>query len=206
MKKANELMNFLETVHPLKAEVYHDQPSDIKVYKTSHSFDDREGRTAGQPLGDTSNRDAFFKRCCEWLKRKSVPTTQEYLFYSVEFEQGMVMAYRPDYLREGKWCLVIITILPPMRKRPKPETELVMVEKLYRRSQLPTLALQYVLDIAEVDTRAYNVWCDIKEGKYNYYDLKGVLPDCNIYVSVCNEGIENIGTDKTLKSLKLVEV
>lgn len=206
MNRANTLMRFLEMVHPLEAEVYHDSSSDIKVYKTSHSFDDREGRTAGQPLGNTENREAFYKRCCRWLERKSVPTTQEYLFYSTEFDQGMVMAYRPDYLREGKWCLVIITILPPSRKRPKPNTELAMIEKLYRRSQLPTLALQYVFDIAEVEDRAYQKWCEIKEGKYEYYDLRGKLPNCDINISLCKEGIENVGTDKTLKSLKLVEL
>jgi hypothetical protein len=137
MKKANTFLKFLETVHPLSAEVYYDTVHDIKVYKTTHSFEEREHLTRGRPLGVPENRSKYYQKCTTWVYNLPHHALQEYLFYDTTLEQGMIMAYRPDSLQKGKWCLVIVTILPYKRREVslKHPTKRVMLEKLIRTSQ-----------------------------------------------------------------------
>lgn len=205
MKKVNTFLKFLETVHPLGAEVYHDTIHDLKVYKTTHSFEERDHLTKGYPLGVPENRSRYYQKCTTWVSNLPSPTIQEYLFYDVNFNQGMVMAYRPDSLRRGKWCLVVITILPYKRHAvsPKHPTKKVMLEKLIRTSQIPSLALQYLVEIGNLEEKIQLFWESTKTGEWDAGSLRG---DHGIGISVDRQGIMYVSTDQTHSSIRLVEV
>jgi len=205
MKKANTYIKFLETVHPLSAEVYHDTIHDIKVYKTTHSFEDRNHLTKGHPLGVPENRSRYFQKCTTWVSNLPNPAIQEYLFYDMNFDQGMVMAYRPDSLRGGKWCLSISTILPFKEHQihSKHPIKKGMLEKLLRTSQMPSLALQYLLNVAFTEDKVITFWQSTKAGDWDAVSIRG---NFGVGISMDKGVLLHVTMDKTHSSLRLVEV
>jgi hypothetical protein len=205
MKKANTFLKFLETVHPLSAEVHYNEPLDMKIYKTSHSFEEREHLTQGHPLGDPEKRKKFYDKCIRHVIQKEPRKLQEFLFYDLVYEQGMVMAYRPDSLRKGFWCMAIITILPFQKKsisKNRPDTKLVYVrEKILNVSRFPRQVLEYVLDLMDQDK--------LKESFYNVNEGicdTSILYAPDLIVSFENNAVDYVGSKDAYKTLKLVEV
>ena len=197
-------MKFLETVYPLEAEVYYSTQYDIKIYKTSHSFEEREHLTAGHPLGSAENRKKFYEKCCRHVTQNEPQKIQEFLFYDTKFEQGAVMAYRPDSLRKGLWCLVIITILPYRRHAVSPNhpTKKVLIENLMITSKMPSLTLQYVLEIAGEE----RIQAAIDEVNSMGFDAISFFGAYGIQIVLEKDGVKSIGTKWTHKNLKLIEI
>lgn len=204
MKKANTFLQFLEKVHPLEAKVYFSTEYDMAIYKTSHSFEEREKLTSGHPLGDLGNRDKFYEKCIRHVVTNEPKELQEYLFYDTKFEQGMVMAYRPDSLRKGLWCMVIITILPYQRHAVSPShpTKKVLLEGLITSSNMPPLALQYILEVAGVE----KLQDAIKEVNSMEFDATSFYGSYGIRITLEKDGVKSISSRMTHRNLKLVEV
>lgn len=204
MKKANTFLKFLEKVHPLEAKVYFSDEYDMAIYKTSHSFEDRERLMKGHPLGDLGNRDKFYESCIKHIIVNEPKEIQEFLFYSRGFEQGMVMAYRPDSLRKGLWCLVIITILPYQRHAvsPKHPTKKVIVEKMIAASEMPQEALNYIMEVAGKD-RLQTVIDEINSMEF---DATSFVGSNGIRITLEKDGIKSISSVLTHRNIKLVEV
>jgi len=210
MKKINTFMKFLETVNPLDAEVYYSPTYDMKVYKTTHSYEDRDYITKGHPLGYLNNKERFFELCVKHVSTNEPKAIQEFLFYDTKFEQGMIMAYRPDSLRKGIWCLVVITVLPFRKHAISPKhtgTKKVIVEKLIKNSSMPSEILRYLLEeISYKDLKMVINNLEKWDSLPLFVPLITKIETDEIKITIEKEGIKSISSTLTLRNLKLVEL
>jgi hypothetical protein len=68
---------------------------------------------------------------------------------------------------------------------------------------MPSLALQYILDIGNLEERLQIFWESTKIGEWDAGNLKGSY---GIDITMDKNGIMHITTDVTHKALRLVEV
>jgi len=202
--KSNTFMKFLESTHPLKEVTHHNSQYDFNVYSTSLCLY-REHITTNDPLGDPENRKRFNDKCIEYVMSKPHQKIQEYLFYDTTYEQGMVMTYRPDSLRKGSWCLAIITKLPFKRQviLPKHPTKKAVLERVIKLSQMPIEALQYVLQVVDIDNKLQRA-CEHIESKV--WDASVFSGNYGLEVTIEKDGVKHISSKLAHRNLKLVEI
>lgn len=203
-KKVNTFMKYLETVHPLQAEVHLNTPYDIKVYETSHS-EERNYLTTDDPLGDPENRERLYDKCIEYVVSFGLRKIQEYLFYSTYYQQGMIMTYRPDTRRKGLWCFSILSVLPHRKHMLQPyhPTKKLILERLISRSHMPPQALRYILGVADVDDKLRIAWENVTSNDWNSVTFNG---NYSLRFTLDQSGISLISSDSSYRSLRLIEV
>lgn len=202
--KRNTFIRYLESVHPLQDVEHHNSQNNFNVYSTSPCIY-REHITTDDPLGDPENRERFYDKCIEYVMSEPHHKIQEYLFYDTKNEQGMVMAYRPDSLRKGLWCLSISTILPFKRYviSTHHPTKKAVLEKLIKLSQMPSEALQYVLEVVDLDNKLLRAWKHIESKEWDTIVFSG---NYGFEVTIERDGVKHISSKLAHRNLKLVEI
>lgn len=197
-------MKYLETVHPLQAEVHLNTPYDIKVYETSHS-EERNYLTTDDPLGDPENRERLYDKCIEYVVSLGLRKIQEFLFYSISHQQGMILTYRPDTKRKGSWCFSLISIFPHRNHilQPYHPTKRLILERLLSMSHMPPQALRYVLEIADIDDKLQRAWENVISSEWDAVTFNG---NYGIKITLDRSGISLISTETSYRSLRLIEV
>ena len=206
MNKKNQFRIFLEKQHPLHDEVHFSQRYDMAIYEGTHFFDDQKKLKISYPFSNPEKLTTYYEKCIRHIKQNEPKKIREFLFYDLTYEQAMIMAYRPDTLRKGKWCFSIVTILPfQMRmvlssKYPDMKRE-DLLKRLVNASQQPIEALEYVLSLFDLDKleEAYN---NVNDHIWDTY----VLSCDYLKVIIENNRVKSIFSHRTFRSLRLIEV
>ena len=98
-RQRNPYLASLNTRNPLRDEHFHDLAHDIKVYSAQPLGEANEDTPHAYPFDTHEVRSIYFGKCTAWVARLVYPFLEEYLFYDIVQEQGMIMAYRPDRFR-----------------------------------------------------------------------------------------------------------
>lgn len=198
MKKLNTFLKFLETHYPLQDEVHHNIKYDVKVYTTADPL--------VSPLGDPVTLNKYYDKCIRHIVHKEPWRIQEYLFFDVRYEQGMIMAYRPDSHRKGRWCLGIEMIFPTKRLSgysKQFKTKKALTEQLVSVSPYPKEALQYVLQLADIGEGLESAYKGVQSGEWAAAVFVG---DYGLFITLEENTVKSIRTNNTYSSLTVVEV
>jgi hypothetical protein len=198
MKKLNTYLKFLETYYPLQDDVHHNIKYDVKVYQTNCPL--------GAPLHDPKKMTKLYGKCIRHIVYKEPRRIQEYLFYDIQIEQGMIMAYRPDSHQKGRWCLTIEMILPNKKlseysKHTK--TKQVVMDHLISTSPYPKDALRYILEIAAKGGGLESAFENVQSGKWDTAVFTG---DHDLEVTLEKSKVKSVSSKATHRTLKMVEV
>ena len=207
-KKVNTLWKFLETEQPLAEEAYFSPRYYMVVYWAGTSLDaSRESLRKSCPFGDPKRRKKFFEKCLRYIAHKEPRRIKEFLFYDTRCEQGMIMAFRPDSLKRGTWCLSVMKVLP-IRKIPSSTDQRGMkfarVRKLLVDASVrwhPRQALEYVLELMNQDDLKES-YEHVRSGKFDGSYHSG--EPLRVYIENCM--VNYVSSPETFGTLKLVEV
>ncbi len=198
MKKLNTFLKFLETHYPHQDEVHHNIKYDVKVYTTADPL--------VSPLGDPVTLNKYYDKCIRHIVYKEPRRIQEYLFYDIQIEQGMIIAYRPDSHQKGRWCLVIEMILPSKKlsgSSKHTKTKQVVMDHLISTSTYPEDALRYILEIADKGGRLESAFENVQSGEWDTAVFTG---DHDLEVTLEKSKVKSVSSKATHRTLKLVEV
>ena len=202
-RQRNPYLASLNTRNPLRDELFHDLAHDIKVYSAQPLGETNEDTPHAYPFDTHEVRNIYFGKCTAWVARLAYPFLEEYLFYDIVQEQGMIMAYRPDRFRPDRWCLSVNAVLPPKRPIDYSRDSICTLKRLLRRSEMPSLALQYVIELSDVVDKIDTYWNEVKIGDWVGAGISGKN---DFGYNIDKKGIESVGHEKALKRLKLIEV
>lgn len=202
--KSNTFIRYLESVHPLQIVVYHNTQYDFRVYSTSPSLNMKYINT-DDPFGDPENKERFYDKCIEYIVNLGLRRIQECLFYCTSYQQGMIMTYRPDTQRKGLWCFSVISILPPRKHllQPYHSSKKLVFNRLLSISHMPPQALQYVLEVVDIDNKLQRA-CEHIESKE--WDASVFSGNYGLEVTIVRDGVKHINSKLAHRNLKLVEM
>ena len=198
MKKLNTFLKFLETKYPLRTELHHNIKYDVKVYTTTDPL--------GSLLGDPVMLNKYYDKCIRHMIYKEPQRIKEYLFFDVQYELGMIMAYRPDSHRKGRWCLGIEMVFPNKRLFEYSEhskTKKELIDHLVSVSPYPKEALRYILELADTGEALESAYNGIHCGEWAAAVLVG---DYDLFITLEEDIVKSIRTNDTFGDLRLVVV
>ena len=202
--KSNTFMKYLESVHPLQEMIHHNFQYDLRVYSTSPGLYLKH-ITNDDPLGDPENRERLYDKCIEYVVSLGLRRIQEFLFYSISHQQGMIMTYRPDTQRKGLWCFSITLVLPNRKHilQPYHPTKKLILGRLISRSNMPPQALRYLLEIADVDDKLLIACENVSSNDWDSVTFNG---NYGLRFTLDRSGISLISSGSSYRSLRLIEV